>query len=400
MRWGLASTQRRALGQLMPRSRVASPVAAVAAVAAVAVLAAAFVTLAACSPAAAPAAAAARRVLFLSTLSAAEDAQELRLLREELDKAAPRLGTVALVPHNLAPLVSDNQALDDAVARLVQQPGWAALYTPTMQVAARAQRHSPALPIVFDGAANPATLCLVDSLITPGRNATGYTSYLPTEGKSVEALLDAYPATRQLVVLTDGSQPAPPPCPPAGATQGMDTAKPGTSTPSTEPPCQSGELALDSKLPYLDVAALRQASAARGVGLRLLRLCTAADLERLPAQVTPHQGVAVLVPLHYLFFVHSERLVQLLGGLPVPALYARERFLSHGGLMSLAPVTEWQGAPRAAESLVEVLAGHAPARLPVQTPVGFELRINVAAARAQGLPPSLLALRRAQGLWP
>ena len=68
--------------------------------------------------------------------------------------------------------------------------------------------------------------------------------------------------------------------------------------------------------------------------------------------------------------------------------------------MSLAPVTEWQGAPRAAESLVEVLAGHAPARLPVQTPVGFELRINVAAARAQGLPPSLLALRRAQGLWP
>jgi|CXWL01.1.fsa_nt_gi ABC-type uncharacterized transport system substrate-binding protein len=347
----------------------------------------------ACSEAPPPVAGHAPRLLYLSTLSAGEDAEDLASLRRELARATPRTGEVELVARNLSSAASSDAALAAAVRHELGSARWDLVFTPTMRVAALVQQSDDQMPLVFDGAANPTQLCLVRTLNAPGRNATGYTSFMPSEAKLIEALVDAYPATREVLALVDGGQPPPAPCvAPGGA-----AAAPPVIT--AEPPCTAGEVPASAELPYLDLRALRQAAQARQIGLRIVRLCDAADLERLPQFASRARGSGILVPMHFLFYVESRRLVQVINAMRVPAIYARHFFVQYGGLMSLAPTTQ-QGEPRAHELVVRVLAGEAPSRLAVQTPEGFELRINVASARELGLPPSLLALRRAHSLAP
>jgi ABC-type uncharacterized transport system substrate-binding protein len=225
--------------------------------------------------------------------------------------------------------------------------------------------------------------CLVDSLSRPGRNATGYTSYLPFEGKMIESLLDAFDGIRELVVLVDG---------------GQGTLTPCGEKPAVEaPPCQPG---FGAGAATLDLVSLTQAARRSGLRLRLLMVCVADDLDRLPDWLAAVQHAAVIVPLQLLFYKEPRRLAQAMRRTHLPAVYARHFFVREGGLMSLSPASQVPGQHLAYEVVARILAGESPGRLPVQKPDGFELSINMDTARAQGLQPSQLALHRAQRLLP
>jgi len=84
--------------------------------------------------------------------------------------------------------------------------------------------------------------------------------------------------------------------------------------------------------------------------------------------------------------------VELATSVRVPAILSYRDFVNSGGLLCYG--VDRSDLYRRASSYVDrILRGTKPADLPVQTPIKFELSINLRAARALGLtiPPSLLA---------
>ena len=75
-----------------------------------------------------------------------------------------------------------------------------------------------------------------------------------------------------------------------------------------------------------------------------------------------------------------------------PAIYPYRYFTTDGGLISYGPdqIDQWRGA---ATYLDRILRGEAPAELPVQSPVKYEMVINLKTAKALGVdvPSTLLA---------
>jgi hypothetical protein len=151
-----------------------------------------------------------RSVLVLSTLGADDESQLAGLLNAAVGKAAGRIGSVTVHMQHLK--TNSMRELPAEVRPFVESQRWAAIVTTNLALARIVQRQDPTTPIVFRGAADPVWMCVVDSMRSPGRNATGYTAYLPAEHKMAEALLDAYPALTQLVVLLHGREAVPDDC--------------------------------------------------------------------------------------------------------------------------------------------------------------------------------------------
>lgn len=77
----------------------------------------------------------------------------------------------------------------------------------------------------------------------------------------------------------------------------------------------------------------------------------------------------------------------------VPAICEARELAKEGGLISYG--ADYADIFRRAASYVDrILRGQKPADLPVQTPIKFELTINLKTARALGIdvPPRLLAI--------
>jgi putative tryptophan/tyrosine transport system substrate-binding protein len=76
----------------------------------------------------------------------------------------------------------------------------------------------------------------------------------------------------------------------------------------------------------------------------------------------------------------------------LPAVYPYRHFVTAGGLISYG--TDLLGQYRRAAGYVDrILKGEKPADLPVQSPIKYDLTINLKTAKALGLdlPPTLLA---------
>src|SRR5262249_24565831 len=94
-----------------------------------------------------------------------------------------------------------DEVLNDLAPTLAK---YKAVFATTLALARATQVRDPHIPIVFDGAANPVEMCLVDSLQAPRRNATGYANYLTAdEAKMVEGLADGFPEMRTVYFLLD-----------------------------------------------------------------------------------------------------------------------------------------------------------------------------------------------------
>src|SRR5499426_4174171 len=76
----------------------------------------------------------------------------------------------------------------------------------------------------------------------------------------------------------------------------------------------------------------------------------------------------------------------------LPAIYARDDFVSNGGLMSYGPSYAADGRD-AARLVDKILKGTKPAELPVEQPTKFEFIVNLKTAKQIGLtiPPNVLA---------
>jgi putative ABC transport system substrate-binding protein len=135
--------------------------------------------------------------------------------------------------------------------------------------------------------------------------------------------------------------------------------------------------------------------AARALGVRLsiliLEVPDPSTLEPAFAALTPERAEAVMVLPAERFFVHRQRLVDLVAHHQLPAIYTGRWFVEAGGFMSYeANATE--ESRRVATYVDKILKGAKPADLPVTQPMKYELVINLKTAQALGLtlPPPLL----------
>jgi putative ABC transport system substrate-binding protein len=215
-------------------------------------------------------------------------------------------------------------------------------------------RETRTIPIVFVGASDPVGAGYVASLARPGGNITGFTLYEATlAGKWLGVLKEAAPEITRVALLIN-----------------PDTAVVhGT----------------------LYTQALADAAASVGVEPIIAKVYSPADIETAIASLGKQPGSGLIVAPDTFSEVNGDLIVELAARHRVPAVYAISRYATRGGLMSYGPNT--RDAVRRATSYVDrILRGEKPADLPVQTPVKFDLVVNLKAAKALGLniPESFL----------
>jgi putative ABC transport system substrate-binding protein len=118
------------------------------------------------------------------------------------------------------------------------------------------------------------------------------------------------------------------------------------------------------------------------------------DMREIEAQVSASATNSGLVVIPDAFTVaHRAEIAALADRHRVPAVFWSRSFAELGGLIAYGPVLvdEYR---RAAVYADRILKGEKPSELPVQTPVKFELVINMKTAKAFGLtvPEKLRAL--------
>jgi putative ABC transport system substrate-binding protein len=108
------------------------------------------------------------------------------------------------------------------------------------------------------------------------------------------------------------------------------------------------------------------------------------------ATARPRSDALVVLP-DALTFIHRRRIVELVAGNGIPAIYGHREYVEAGGRMSYGPSSP-DMCRRAADYMDKVLRGAKPADLPVEQPTKFEFVINLKTAKALGLtiPQSLL----------
>jgi putative ABC transport system substrate-binding protein len=210
------------------------------------------------------------------------------------------------------------------------------------------------IPIVMAAVGDPVDDGIVASLARPGGNITGLSSVAPElSGKRLELLKEIVPKLSRVAVFGSSNSPNT-----AGSLRELELA--------------AG--ALKVKLQYLDVL-------------------SAKDIETAFRAASKGRADAVL------FLVaggvasgHQTQIADLAIKSRLPAIYANQRTVEAGGLMSYG-VINLDLDRRAATYVDKILKGAKPADLPVEQPTKFEFIINLKAAKQIGLtiPPNVLA---------
>src|SRR5262249_10358355 len=217
------------------------------------------------------------------------------------------------------------------------------------------QQESPTVPIVFTAISDPVGSGFVESPARPGRNATGFTNFVPTmAAKWLEVLKEIAPQVQRAVLLFN---------------------------PQTAPYVgQYYQRPFEAAAPSFGVRAIAAV------------VHTTGEIEAAIANTAREPGGGLVVPPDNFSYVHRELIFALAVQHRLPAVYPFRFMAREGGLVSYG-VDLGETFPRAAEYIDRILKGIKPADLPVQAPTKFELAINVKTARALGLdvPPTLLA---------
>ena len=209
------------------------------------------------------------------------------------------------------------------------------------------------IPIVMAAVGDPVDDGIVASLARPGGNITGLSSVAPElSGKRLELLKEIVPKLSRVAVFGSSTSPNT-----AGSLRELELAA----------------AALKVKLQYLDVL-------------------SAKDIETAFRAASKGRADAVL------FLVaggvasgHQTQIADLAIKSRLPAIYANQRTVEAGGLMSYG-VINLDLDRRAATYVDKILKGAKPADLPVEQPTKFEFIINLKAAKQIGLtiPPNVL----------
>jgi putative ABC transport system substrate-binding protein len=118
-----------------------------------------------------------------------------------------------------------------------------------------------------------------------------------------------------------------------------------------------------------------------------------AEIEPAIAKLGRQRETGVIVPPDTFTIVHRQTIMRSAEENRLPVIWPYRQFVAEGGLISYGPDTI-DIFRRSASYVDRILKGEKPADLPAQSPITFELAINLKAARTLGLvaPPSLLAI--------
>jgi len=326
-----------------------------------------------------------RQVLMLGTKRHAVMSQAVEAVQQRNGQLGDREAALGIDFRDVESEADIDPVLDKALA---EPDRYRAIFTNSQAIARAAQLRAPGRPIVFDGVDDPVANCLVDSLARPGRNATGYMHLLPDgEAKMLEVLHDGFPDVRRVIVLVSGDEYVSPAC---------DADGRSLAAQAEPPPCTAGLRKVDAYVAHLlDARRIEAVAAPLGMAVDYLVLCSPQDfgLVRTAARAGPAAGL--IVPWHFMFVGNANALIAALATTRRPAVYPNKGFTDAGGLLSVEPILE-RGRDRASVlTLMQVLAGRPPASLPVQSPRGFEIRLNAKAAVELGLSPGRLLMHRA-----
>jgi ABC-type uncharacterized transport system substrate-binding protein len=250
--------------------------------------------------------------------------------------------------------VSSATGGERAIAAEIVRSAPAVVFSTGTPLTAALRLETRTIPVVFVAVFDPHGSGLVDSMMRPGGNLTGFANYLfSMGGKWLEMLKEAAPATRRvLVIVTPGNRAH------QGCLRVIETAAatlgitPVQAAVRDEPEIKSAIEAFASE-PGGGLLALP------GAGLTDSKLITA------------------LAARHHL-----------------PAMYTHRFFTAVGGLMSYD--TEIADLYRRAAFYVDrILKGVSAGDLPVQLPTKYDLVVNLRVAKALGLTVPLPLLARA-----
>jgi putative tryptophan/tyrosine transport system substrate-binding protein len=215
-----------------------------------------------------------------------------------------------------------------------------------------AKQATTTIPIVVAFDFDPVANGLVASLARPGGNITGLSARYPElSGKQLELLKEVVPRLSRLAVLGSSTEP--------GNTHVVREVE----------------------------------AAAEALGLRhlYLDLQDAKDIEPAFRAASKGRANALLLLGGIIVLSHRPQITTLAIKSRLPAIYPRPEFVDDGGLMTYGPSIA-DLYRRAATYVDKILKGAKPADLPVETPMKFDLVINLKAARQIGLtiPESVL----------
>jgi putative ABC transport system substrate-binding protein len=228
-----------------------------------------------------------------------------------------------------------------------------AVTTPSVNAIRRA---NPSIPIVFTLVTDPVAQGLVESLVRPGRNITGFTIFEPEIGtKWMQVLKDIAPETKQAAVIFN-----------------PDTA------------------------PYyrLYMSSIEAAGTSFAVKAVEAPVHSRADIEAAISMLAREPAGAVISMSDTFPSVHRDLIIGLTERYRLPAVYPFRFHATDGGLISYG--VDLSDMHRRAASYVDrILKGEKPAGMPVQLPTKYELVINLKTARTLGLTIPLPLLGRA-----
>jgi putative ABC transport system substrate-binding protein len=245
-------------------------------------------------------------------------------------------------------------ALAQRIREEVEARRPAAIIAPSALATFAARLATQDVPILFASQQDPVALKLVRSLESPGGNLAGFTNYLPVEEKRLELLRELVPRLRRVGVVVDTWW-------------------------------------------YQDPASRDFDRVARErLGLEVAYF-EAADTAALVAQIA-RRGTAGIDAWYVSgspAFFDPAGVAAAIGATRKPAVYVQGMMAERGGLMSYEariadPFAEW------ARLLGMILDGASPGTIPVAVPHIFELKINLATAKAAGIPIPVSLLRRAE----
>jgi putative tryptophan/tyrosine transport system substrate-binding protein len=215
--------------------------------------------------------------------------------------------------------------------------------TPTTLVL---QRQTRTIPIIFATVVDPVGSGLVKSLPRPGGNVTGFINLEGSmSGKWIELLKEIAPRVNRIAFLFN----------------------PVTAT-------------------FADYFLIPFKAAAKSVGLEAIA-APVRDTSELASAVAAHarepNGGLLIMPDAFTVARRAE-ITSLAARHQLPAIYPFRFFAELGGLLSYGN-DQTDNYRRAAIYADRILKGAKPSELPVQTPVKFELVINLKTAKALGL---------------
>jgi putative ABC transport system substrate-binding protein len=211
------------------------------------------------------------------------------------------------------------------------------------------------IPIVFTNVPDPVDQGLIASWAQPGGNITGAANagIEFMNGKLLELLKEVVPTATRIAVLVPVDNP---------------TYK------------------------TIGYKVLQNAARLVKVDLHLMEVRDpATELERVFAALVHERVDALYVSQDPSLVPHTTRIVELVAESRLPAIYHNRTYVQAGGLMSYEP--DPLAIQRRAGIMVgKILQGTTPGTIPAESPIKFELRINLKTAKALGLtiPPPLL----------